>query len=174
MARPIVTPTDTERTFAEDDIIVSKTDAKGIITYANKVFLDIADYEEEEVLGQPHNLIRHPDMPRCIFKLLWDTLQAGSEIFAYVKNMTKHGDFYWVFAHVTPSFDASGTITGYHSNRRVPRREALAVIEPVYKDLLATEAAASGPREGLQAAYDKFSALLTEKKMAYDEFIFSF
>ena len=83
-----------ERFFADDELIVSKTDLKGRITYANNLFLEIADYSEKEVLGQPHSLIRHPDMPRSIFKLLWDTIQGGSEIFAYVINGTKFGDHY--------------------------------------------------------------------------------
>jgi PAS domain S-box-containing protein len=85
------------KTFREDEIIVSKTDLKGLITYANKTFLDISGFTEEELLGQPHNIIRHPDMPQCVFKLLWKTVAKGDEIFAYVKNMCKNGDHYWVF-----------------------------------------------------------------------------
>jgi PAS domain S-box-containing protein len=92
-----------ERFFEEDEIIVSKTDPKGIITYANQVFLRTAQYQEEEILGAPDNIIRHPDMPRCVFDLLWKTIASGLEIFAYVKNMAKNGDHYWVFAHVTPT-----------------------------------------------------------------------
>ena len=79
--------------------------------------------------GQAHNIIRHPDMPRCVFDLLWKTIAGGEEIFAYVKNMAKNGDHYWVFAHVTPTFDAGGRIMGYHSNRRVPERGAVATLE---------------------------------------------
>ena len=94
MSRPLITPTGVERSFSPDEIIVSKTDTKGIITYANKIFLDIAGYTEDEVLGKPHNMIRHPDMPRCIFELLWQTIQQKKEIFAYVVNMAKNGDHY--------------------------------------------------------------------------------
>jgi PAS domain S-box-containing protein len=83
----LVQPTGRERTWGDEEIIVSKTDLKGIITYANRTFLNVAGYTEEEVLGKPHNMIRHPDMPRCVFKLLWDTIESGNEIFAYVKNM---------------------------------------------------------------------------------------
>jgi PAS domain S-box-containing protein len=85
MRESSITPTGVECFFPEDEIIVSKTDLKGLITYANHTFLSIAGYTEEEVLGQPHNIIRHPDMPRCVFKLLWDTLKLRREIFAYVK-----------------------------------------------------------------------------------------
>ncbi|MBT3307547.1 MAG: PAS domain S-box protein [Alphaproteobacteria bacterium] len=78
--------TGVERFFEDDEIIVSKTDLKGRVTYANRVFLRLAGYTEQEVLGQPHSIIRHPEMPRCVFKLLWDTLEDGKEIFAYVIN----------------------------------------------------------------------------------------
>ncbi|MBL4885738.1 MAG: PAS domain S-box protein [Planctomycetaceae bacterium] len=81
MKEPSIVLTGIEQTFKEDEIIVSKTDLKGIITYANPVFLRVAGYSEREVLGRPHNLIRHPAMPRCVFKLLWDTLEQGEEIF---------------------------------------------------------------------------------------------
>lgn len=88
-----VQPTRHEVTFGEDEIIVSKTNPKGIILCANRTFLKVSGYTEAELLGKPHNIIRHPDMPRCVFKLLWDTIASGSEIFAYVKNMAKNGDY---------------------------------------------------------------------------------
>jgi PAS domain S-box-containing protein len=91
---------------------------QGHITYANDVFLRLSKYPLREVLGAPHSLIRHPDMPRCVFKLLWDTIEAKKEIFAYVLNMARDGNHYWVFAHVTPTLDAEQKIVGYHSNRR--------------------------------------------------------
>ena len=106
-----VAVTGTERFFQPDEIIVSKTDLKGAITYANRLFLSLADYTEQEVLDAPHSIVRHPEMPRCIFKLLWGTIQSGNEIFAYVMNRSKNGDHYWVLAHVTPSYDASGSMT---------------------------------------------------------------
>src|SRR5579871_2355063 len=114
MKKTTVIPTNHEVTFGDDEIIVSKTDIKGHIQYANEVFLRISGYSENEVLGEPHNVIRHPDMPRCIFKLLWDTISSGHEIFAYVKNLCKDGSYYWVLAHVTPTFNNYGEIIGYH------------------------------------------------------------
>jgi len=120
--RSNTTVTGKERFFDDSEIIVSKTDTGGRITYANDVFLRVAGYNEGEVLNKPHSLIRHPDMPRCVFKLLWDTIQAKSEVFAYVVNMCKNGDHYWVFAHVTPSYDTTGKVVNYHSSRRVPER----------------------------------------------------
>lgn len=174
MAKYTISPTTVERTFDEDEIIVSKTDSTGRITYANDVFLRVASYDEREVLGQPHSLVRHPDMPRCVFKLLWDTVAAGSEIFAYVKNMAKNGDFYWVFAHVTPSFDSKGEIVGYHSNRRLPRPEAIAVVDPIYRQLLAEEERFENRKEGMESAVAMLMALLKERSVTYEEFIFSF
>src|SRR4051812_38773309 len=85
----VVRPTMTERFFDKNDIIVSKTDLKGSLTYVNRVFMAISDFDEADLLGQPHSVIRHPDMPRATFKLLWDHLEDGREVFAYVKNMTK-------------------------------------------------------------------------------------
>ncbi|MEJ2121033.1 MAG: PAS domain-containing protein [Alphaproteobacteria bacterium] len=173
MTKYAVEPTATERSFDEDDIIVSKTDAQGRITYANDVFLDVALYTEAEVLGQPHSMVRHPDMPRCVFKLLWDTIQARKEIFAYVKNMAKNGDFYWVFAHVTPSYDASGNVVGFHSNRRLPRPDAIAKVEPVYRQLLDEENRHSHRKAGMAAAGAMLGQMLADAGVEYDEFVFS-
>ena len=173
MSKYVVEPTGRERTFEEDEVIVSKTDPKGWITYANSVFMKVALYGEDEVMNRPHSLVRHPDMPRCVFKLAWDKLLAGQEVFAYVKNMAKNGDFYWVFAHMTPTLGPSGEIVGYHSNRRKPRPEALAAIEPVYRDLLAEEGRHSDPKAGMQAASDQLMALLSDRGLDYDAFVFS-
>jgi PAS domain S-box-containing protein len=168
-----VQPTATERHFDKNEIIVSKTDLKGHMTYVNRVFMAISDYDESELLGQPHSMIRHPDMPRCVFKLLWDRLQSGKEIFAYVKNMTKTGDFYWVLAHATPSILASGEIAGYHSNRRVPERRILDdTIIPLYRSLKQIEDRDADRRAGLEHSWDRLHAVLKEKGVSYDEFIF--
>ena len=171
MARD-TTLTGVERMFDDDEIIVSKTDLKGHITYANNVFLRLADMTEKEALGAPHSVIRNPEMPRAVFKLLWDTIQQGKEIFAYVVNRSKNGDHYWVLAHVTPSYDASGNIVGYHSNRRVPDRRILDdIIRPLYKDLLAEEAKHGNRKEGLDASTNMLLNILKEKGVGYDEFI---
>ncbi len=173
MKESTIQPTGIERTFKEDEIIVSKTDLKGIITYANRTFLDVALYREEEVLGMPHNIIRHPDMPRCVFKLLWDTIEEGNEIFAYVKNMAKNGDFYWVFAHVTPTFNERNEIIGYHSNRRKPDRRQIETADGLYRKLKAEEEKHSDWKRGMAAATDLLLQALQSKKMEYDEFVFS-
>ena len=160
--------------FKEGEIIVSKTDLKGRLTYANKVFLDIAGFTEEELLGAPHSILRHPDMPRCVFKFLWDTIEAKKEIFAYVINRCKNGDHYWVLAHVTPSISAKGSVEGYHSNRRVPNPQIVqSVIAPLYKSLLEIEKSESNAKTGMNKSFDTLVGILKEKGMGYDEFIFS-
>ncbi len=169
-----ITPSGKEVFFDKDDIIVSKTDLKGRITYANQIFLDIAGYTSKEVQGQPHSIIRHPDMPRCVFKLLWDQLAQKNEIFAYVVNMAKNGDHYWVFAHVTPSFNEEGQVISYHSNRRVPDREVLSNhIIPLYADLKAEEERHSNRKTGMHSAFAALQGLLKGKGVTYDEYIFS-
>lgn len=173
MARD-VTLTGVERTFDDDEIIVSKTDTSGRLMYANEVFLRLAGMTEAETLGQPHSVIRHPEMPRAVFKLLWDTISAGNELFAYVVNRSKNGDHYWVLAHVTPSFDSSGQIVGYHSNRRTADRNTLeTVIQPLYKQLLDIENSHANRKDGMNEAFNTLVKILEEKGVSYDEFIFS-
>ena len=168
------TLTGVEQTFADDEIIVSKTDTSGRITYANDVFLRICGYREDELLDQPHSMIRHPDMPRAVFKLLWDRISSGGEIFAFVVNCCRNGDHYWVLAHVTPDFDEAGRIVGYHSSRRLPKRPALAAVAPLYAKMLAAEAEQADAKAGMAA-----STALLERAIAasgcdgYDRFIFS-
>jgi len=173
MARPKVIPTGKEIAWNDEDIIVSKTDLKGKITYANNVFEQLAQFSSEELVGEPHNIIRHPDMPRCVFKLLWDTLEQKEEIFAYVINMAKNGDHYWVFAHVTPSFDNNGNVVGYHSNRRKPKPEQIAKVKGLYALLKAEEDKYQSPKDGMQAATDLLLKILKDKNISYDEFVFS-
>ena len=163
-----------ERFFRDDELIVSKTDMKGHITYANDVFMKLAGYTERELLGAPHSLIRHPFMPRAVFKLLWDTLEAKKEIFAYVVNQAKGGDHYWVFAHVTPSFDDAGNIIAYHSNRRVPERRILEqTIIPLYSQLLEIEDKTANRKEGMMNAFSAVVDLLKQKGVSYEELVFS-
>lgn len=163
---------DKEVTFHSDDFIVSKTDLKGRITYCNDVFLKVSGYTENEILGQSHNFIRHPDMPRSVFHLLWETISAENEIFAYVKNITKTGDYYWVLAHVTPSYDMARNHIGYHSNRRVAKKTVLTdVIIPLYTELSAIERESSNAKEGMHAACLHLQNVLEGMSVDYREFI---
>lgn len=167
-----IAPTQRERIMREDDFIVSKTDPKGIITYCNPIFIEFSGYGEEELLGTQHNVIRHPDMPRAAFKLVWDTIQAGKEVFAYVKNMSKDGGFYWVFTHITPDLGPNGEIVGYTSVRRCPKRDALEKVAPVYRKMIEAEKAA-GARDAVAAGTGVLVDLLKQTGMSYEELVFS-
>ena len=165
-----VEPTSQEKSMREHDFIVSKTDLKGRITYGNEIFIEYSGYTEEELLGAPHNIIRHPDMPRGVFKFLWDNIAQGKEVFAYVKNMAKDGSFYWVQANVTPDYDAQGNIIGYLSVRRAPKRSAIHVVDGLYKQMLAAEVAA-GPKDACNASLALLVGVLKEKGLSYEELV---
>ncbi len=166
-----IRPRDNEKLFDRNTLLVTKTDLKGKITYANRAFMNIVNMDENALVGTPHSIVRHPDMPRIIFKFLWSYLQKGDEIHAYVKNLCSDGSYYWVMANVTPSLDSKSKtkkIIGYHSSRRLPSEEALSIIKPLYTELLAAEK--SG---GITASENIMNKLLQEKGMAYEEFILS-
>ncbi len=173
MARAAIKPTGVEFPFGEEELIVTKTNLKGHITYANDVFLRLSKYPLKEVIGAPHSLIRHPDMPRCIFKLLWDTIQAKKEIFAYVVNLASDGAHYWVFAHVTPTLDAQQSVVSFHSNRRKPTPAQVDKIKDLYAALRAEESRNDSRKEGMLRGYELLISKLRDKGLDYDEFIFA-
>ncbi len=157
--------------FDRNDLIVSKTDLDGRITYANHTFLEVSDFLEEDVVGKQHNVIRHKNMPRAVFDMLWDSIKSGEEIFAYVVNSTKHGGHYWVMAHVTPS-RSGGDIVGYHSTRRTPNPNTIKnVVIPLYDKLSSIESRNPSKKAGLQESVATFKSMLAEKNVSYDEFI---
>ena len=166
-----ITPTQTEKVLRDSDFIVSKTDPKGRLTYFNQIFMEYAGYNQQQLLGQQHNIVRHPDMPRGVFHLLWQTLQAGYEFNGYIKNICTDGSYYWVFANVTPSYSSAGELLGYYSVRRKPRLEALNIIKPLYQDMLQAEKQA-GAKGAINASTDLLNQLLNNKHMSYEEFIF--
>jgi len=136
MTRP--DPVDQEYKF-EKGLIVSSTDLKGIITYANRTFCNIAGYTKQELTGKNHNIVRHPDMPKAAFKELWDTIQAGKEWTGVVKNLRKDGQYYWVYSHITPIMDKEGEIIGYTAARRPATTAEIDEVVPVYKALIEEE-----------------------------------
>jgi PAS domain S-box-containing protein len=170
MKNKLIVPTGKERVMREDDFIISKTDPAGRITYGNRIFIEYSGYSEEELLGKQHNIVRHPDMPRSVFKLLWDHIAQKKEVFAYVKNMARDGSFYWVFANVTASLDAAGNIVGYYSVRRKPRASGIAAVTPLYRAMLAAEQRA-GTRDAIAAGTQVLVDLLTEKGLSYEELV---
>ena len=162
------------RSFGANELIVSKTDLKGHITYTNEVFLRLAGYPEQEIVGAPHCIIRHPHMPHGMFRLLWDTLHEGREVFVFIVNRSQNGDHYWVFAHVTPSYDSAGNIIGYHSSRRNVDQEVLKhKVEPLYASMREEENKFSNPKDKAEAGVIFLKTMLQQKRMDYDEFIFS-
>jgi len=162
-----------ERVLGEHDLIVSKTDLRGYITYANDVFLDISEFKLSEMMGKPHNLVRSRAMPRSAFKLVWDKLGRGEEVFAYVVNRTKNDNHYWVFAHITPSYDTEGEVIGFHSNRRRPNPEALAKISKLYDAVLQEEAKHKNGKQSLAAGTALLDQMIGTTGMDYDEYVLS-
>ena len=164
MRKPKVTPTQREVVLREEDFIVSKTDLKSRILYGNRVFIEMSGYSEQELLGAPHNILRHPDMPRCAFKILYDHIQNGKEWFGFVKNLRKDGGYYWVFANVSPTYDTNGNMIGYYSVRRKPKEGFKSIIEPLYQKLLNIES--SG---GMNASLEAAEELLNKHSIDFNE-----
>ena len=127
-----------EIAYPQGRLIISRTDLDGIITHANDAFVELSGYAREDLIGQPHAILRHPDMPRAAFKDLWTTVAAGKKWHGYVKNLRKDGSHYWVYATAVPNV-RGGKIVGYTSVRRQPSRAKIAEITATYKEWLAKE-----------------------------------
>lgn len=164
-----VLPTAHEVKLQESDLIVSKTDLKGRITYVNRTFMRISNYAEDEVMGKQHNVIRHPDMPRGVYRLLWETLKAGQEFFGVVKNLTADGHFYWVFANVTLDRTVRGEVIGYFSVRRTVTPEAVRVVSDIYAEMLRIERQV-GSATAPEASLAWLRSVMAERKLSYDQF----
>lgn len=165
-----ITPTQQEIVMRDGDLIVSKTDIKGRITYGNRAFNEYSGFSEKELTGVQHNIVRHPDMPRAVFKLLWDKIEAGQEVFAFVKNIRKDGAYYWVFANVTPSYDVNNNLLGYFSVRRKPNPSAIQQIQPLYQQMRLLEQT-GGAKEGLSNATQFLTDALASLQVSYDDFV---
>jgi len=130
-----IEPTDVENEVRAIDIIVSKGDDKGDISYANPIFFKLAGYTQAELLYKPHSIIRHPDMPKIIFKILWDNIQDGKDVHTFIKNLSKDGSYYWVYAHVRVAKNPDGSFRNYVSTRKTMSSSARETIEPLYTKL---------------------------------------
>ena len=130
--------------FPEGRLIVSRTDLEGILTHANDAFVELSGWEKDDLIGKPHHILRHPDMPKAAFKDLWDTVEAGKKWHGYVKNLRKDGSYYWVYATAVPNI-RQGKIAGYTSVRRKPSRTRIEELIPVYRDWLAQEKGQATP-----------------------------
>jgi len=152
-------PTGRERPFPEDGLAVVKTDTRGVITYANRLFCEVSGYAPHEVLGRPASIERHPDMPGCIFRRMWREIGRG-EVFVGILNLARNGDHYWVFAHITPIIGADGGQLGHHTTRRhlpVPARKRL---ETLYRELREIEQRAADPERGREQADARLGEIL--------------
>ena len=160
-------PTQNEIKLSAHKYIVSKTDAQGKIIYVNEYFTEVSGYMEYELVGSPHSIIRHPDMPKAVFHLLWHYIQQGRNISAVVKNLTKNGDYYWVVTDFEiRRNNTTNAITQYVAFRHSVPRRVIEEIEPLYAKMLAIE-----ETEGMQASVDFLVALLEEKQMDYNQYI---
>ncbi|WP_239350784.1 PAS domain-containing protein [Snodgrassella communis] len=130
--------TNQEFPYPDGALIVSRTDLDGIITHANDVFVDISGWTRDEIIGAPHCLLRHPDMPKAPFADMWATLQRGERWYGYVKNLRKDGGHYWVYATVIPNL-RQGKVIGYSSIRRKPSRERINEMSALYAEMLKNE-----------------------------------
>ncbi len=160
-------PIDEEIELSPKKYIMSKTDPKGIIEYGNEYFVEISGYKESELVGKPHNIIRHPDMPKVIFKLLWDRLESRKNIYAIVKNLSKSGRYYWVITDFDIKVNrASNEVLGYFAYRKSAPKHAVKEIEKLYKKLIEIE-----KESGMEGSQKYLVGFLEARGQTYDEYI---
>lgn len=153
------TPIDEEIVLDPKRYIVSETDEKGKITYCNDYFIEISGYKKDELIGKPHSMIRHPDMPKVVFKLLWETITQGKNINAVVKNLAKDGRYYWIFTEFESRRDTdTGEIIGYHAARKSISKHVIEVIAELYARLVEIE-----KNDGVEASEKYLISFLKEK-----------
>ena len=160
------TPVDKEVSWDKTRIIMSKTDQFGVIEYANDTFIDVSGYEEHELMGMPHSIVRHPDMPKVLFKVLWDNLKEGRTVKPVVKNLSKSGRYYWVIADFEIKKNDKGEITHYYSRRQSVAPEVVAKVEGLYEKLLQIE-----QTSGMGASEKYLMGFLEDKGKSYNELI---
>lgn len=168
--KPRIQPTQREIPVGDSDMIITKTDLTGRITYANRVFMRISNFAERDLLGVQHNLVRHPDMPRGVYRLMWDTLKAGNEFFGVVKNMSADGHYYWVFANVTVDFDSRGQAIGYFSVRRQAPKDAIREATALYEQMLRIEQQA-GPATAPEASVKWLTGHFAALDTTYERYV---
>lgn len=128
-----------EEVYFQGGVMITETDPHGIITYANRKFREMTVFSKKELIGSPHSINRHPDMPKAAFKIVWDKLKEGEMWEGYVKNMRSDGKYYWVIVWIKPKYDNEGNLTGYIAGRKVPNRDMVKKMEQEYKILKAKE-----------------------------------
>ena len=164
ITKPVAT--DIEIKVDKNKMIVSKTDSSGKIIYGNEYFCQLTGYNESELISSPHNIIRHPDMPKAIFRLMWTHLKAGRSIMAVVKNMAKNGNYYWVTTDFEIRRDPLGNIQSYVAFRQAAPKHVVKEMEKLYKKLIVIE-----KEHDINASVAYLDAFLEEKHMNYHQFI---
>lgn len=128
-----------EEVFFDGKTLISETDTKGIITFVNRKFVEMSGYTKEEALGQPHSILRHPDMPKAAFEEMWKIVKSGKIWEGYVKNLRKDGKFYWVIVNIIPKYDDNQNIIGYTASRKIPNRDMIDKIYIQYQEMIKKE-----------------------------------
>jgi len=160
-------PIDNEIKLSDKRYIVSRTDSLGVIEYGNDYFHEICGYSEAELVGKPHNIIRHPDMPKVLFKLMWERINKGEDIRAIVKNLAKDGSYYWVVTEFEPKIDpVTNKIVSHTAFRRYVPQKAINTIAPIYKKLLEIE-----QEQNVQTSEAYLLEFLEKNNTTYDEYI---
>jgi len=162
--RPL--PINKEIIINSKEFLVSKTDKYGNIIYVNKFFSEITEYDENESLGKPHSILRHPDMPSAIFFLMWQQIQRGENITALVKNLAKSGQYYWVTTDFEIHKNDGLHDTTYIAFRRAASRKVIKKLEPFYKQLLTIE-----KKHGLEASLQYLQGFLDERHLTFNEYM---
>ncbi len=161
-----IKPINKEIKLKPNRFIMSVTDLKGNILRVNDYFVEISGYKESELIGSPHNIIRHPDMPKAIFYIMWESIKKGENITAVVKNLTKEGKFYWVVTDFEIRKDSNNKIDRYMAFRYAPSRKVIYTIEKLYKNLLEIEKS-----EGMNSSVNYLKNLLKKDGLTYNEYI---
>ena len=156
MTKP--TPVDEEIVLDPKKYIISSTDLKGIITDVNDYFVEVSGYSREELIGKPHSIIRHPDMPKVVFKLMWERVKSGKDILALVKNLAKDGRYYWIFTTFEPLKNNNGEIVGYTAHRKSASKHTIETVADIYKKVLEIE-----KKEGVEASEKFLNSYLKSK-----------
>jgi len=162
--RPIVL--DKEIKFSKKKFIVSKTDVEGNIVFVNQNFCDISGYKYEELMGESHSILRHPDMPQAIFYMMWKSLLGGMEVSAIIKNVAKSGEYYWVIADFSMQRDSYGKLETFSSFKRAAPEYVSRAIEPLYRGMISAER-----KGGMEASLLFLETFLEEKGMSYNEYL---
>ncbi len=166
MLLPKSIPTNKEIKLDPKKFIVSKTDAKGVITFSNDYFSEVCGYKEFELIGAPHSIGRHPDMPKAVFYLLWKYIENGKNIMAVAKDLAKNGDHYWVVTDFDINRDENGKIVEYTAFRQAAPRHVISAIEPIYQKLIEIE-----KEQNMDASIKFLDRYLKDQGLNYDQFI---